>query len=65
MKKKKTESVVYIDPPQGWVYGFPKAMPVDVKDVEGWLVQNGYPKEIIESFGKNFIYRIQYSIEIQ
>ena len=44
-----------IDPPSGWMYGFPKEIPQEVlkcgfKDVLEWLVSNGYPKEKIEQF---------------
>lgn len=28
-----------IDPPSGWLYGFPKPIPDDVKDVKEWLIQ--------------------------
>jgi hypothetical protein len=51
--KKKT----YIDPPGGWRYGFPKILPNDIKDVNSWLVQNGYPQSEIDSCGKYFHYR--------
>lgn len=46
-----------IDPPSGWLYGFPKPIPNDVKDVKEWLVQNGYPKKIIDDLGKYFYCR--------
>jgi hypothetical protein len=44
-----------IDPPSGWKYGFPKPIPEDrLKDVIVWLVEQGYPKETIDSFGEHF-----------
>ena len=46
-----------IDPPSGWLYGFPKEIPEDIKDVKGWLIKNGYPIEEIESLGDTFMYR--------
>jgi hypothetical protein len=46
-----------IDPPSGWRYGFPKVIPNDVKDVKGWLVENGYPQWEIDSYGDYFYYR--------
>ncbi len=49
-----------IDPPSGWLYGFPKEIPEDIKDVKGWLIQNGYPIEEIESLGETFMYRCWY-----
>jgi hypothetical protein len=47
-----------IDPPSGWKYGFPKPIPEDrKKDVTVWLVEQGYPKEMIDSFGEHFYCR--------
>ena len=57
-----------IDPPSGWKYGFPKALPSEaviyyggsdygVKEsfnINGWMIQEGYPKEEIESLGEQF-----------
>jgi hypothetical protein len=43
-----------IDPPSGWQYGFPKALPDDVTDVMRWLVENGYPQKEIDSCGRYF-----------
>lgn len=48
---------MYIDPPSGWKYGFPKVIPNDVEDINSWLVQNGYPQKEIDSCGKHFYYR--------
>tara|TARA_B100000949_G_scaffold107450_1_gene95432 strand:- start:1067 stop:1372 length:306 start_codon:yes stop_codon:yes gene_type:complete len=39
-----------IDPPSGWMYGFPKAIPNDVKDFNKWLVENGYPQRELDRF---------------
>lgn len=46
-----------IDPPSGWKYGFPKPIPNDVKDVKKWLIENGYPKKLIEDLGEYFYCR--------
>ncbi len=45
------------DPPSGWKYGFPKALPEDVKNVTAWLLQNGYPQEEIDKCGNHFYVR--------
>lgn len=46
------------DPPSGWMYGFPKAIPEDRRnDVKAWLVEQGYPKKQIESHGDHFYCR--------
>lgn len=50
-----------IDPPQGWLFGFPKEISEYVLlngKIKEWLVKNGYPKELIDSLGDSFYYRI-------
>jgi hypothetical protein len=46
-----------IDPPSGWKYGFPKEIPEHVENTTEWLIDNGYPKKLIESFGGSFYVR--------
>lgn len=44
-----------IDPPSGWKYGFPKPIPEErKKDVLEWLVEQGYPKSLIDELGEHF-----------
>lgn len=57
------EEVYLIDPPSGWKYGFPKELPKDYEkytseEFSKWLIQNGYPKEEIDSTFGEFVYRI-------
>jgi hypothetical protein len=51
-----------IDPPAGWKYGFPRAIPDDVTDVMKWLLECGYPQKEIDSCGKHF-YTRQWMVE--
>lgn len=47
MSKKQ---MIY-DPPSGWKYGFPKAVPEDVvtnEEFKKWLLDSGYPEDMIE-----------------
>lgn len=38
----------FIDPPEGWKYGFPKEMPCDTAvDLSEWLFGEGYPADLI------------------
>ena len=55
MTKKK---VMMIDPPSGWLYGFPKILP-DPKpeSMHEWLVGNGYPQEEIDKMKEYFYCR--------
>lgn len=49
-----------IDPPSGWKYGFPKAIPSQVREenrVMEWLVEEGYPQKVIDSYGDHFYCR--------
>ena len=48
------------DPPSGWKYGFPKAMPtvfISLEEFRNWLVSEGYPEEEIKSYGDHFYCR--------
>ena len=50
--------VKMIDPPSGWKFGFPKALPdPEPTNVIDWLIENGYPKQIIDDFGNHFYCR--------
>ena len=52
-KKTKVKTVL-VDPPSGWLYGFPKPMPVDTVDINKWLIKNGYPEKNITLLGDKF-----------
>lgn len=54
----KDEPKVFVDPPDGWKYGFPKPIPrYELHRVDDWLVENGYPKKIADSFKDGVPYR--------
>ena len=45
--------VTYIDPPEGWLYGFPKVY--DAEEgvlIRDWLEENGYPKNKAQEFAQ-------------
>ena len=46
-----------IDPPEGWMYGFPKELPKGVENVVEWLIENDYPKSKIDKLGEHFYCR--------
>ena len=51
-------SRVMIDPPGGWLYGFPKEIPQYVYtgrqvDINTWLLKEGYPASEIARFTHN------------
>ncbi len=53
-------TVKMIDPPSGWKYGFPKALPDHKPEcIHQWLLDNGYPQEEIDKHsGGYFYYRV-------
>jgi len=48
---------IWVDPPAGWRYGFPKKYDTKDGDMREWLVANGYPQEEIEDLGDQFYVR--------
>ena len=47
------QKIVYIDLDKGWLYGFPKKIPLDLYlsnsfDINAWLISNGYPQSKIK-----------------
>jgi len=46
-----------IDPPKGWLYGFPKEIPEHVDNTVQWLIENGYPEKLVKDFGDAFYVR--------
>jgi hypothetical protein len=45
--------VVFIDPPSGWRYGFPRSVPVSEHgksefNLRQWLLDNGYPEADVD-----------------
>ena len=56
--------VMYINPPDGWKYGFPKIVPEEHKNrLVEWLIEQGYPQEEIDSRGEHFYSRFWYQEE--
>jgi hypothetical protein len=49
-----------VDPPSGWKYGFPKALPDDYPEGESiipWLISEGYPQEEVDKMPNHFYCR--------
>lgn len=41
--------MVFIDPPSGWLYGFPLEAPEKIlygTELEDWLISKGYPEKL-------------------
>ena len=49
---------LWIDPPSGWRWGFPKVWNSEVDgDCQQWMIREGYPEEEIRKLGKYFYWR--------
>ena len=56
---------VWVDPPEGWRYGFPKIWDsVEHPNMLTWLHWAGYPEYVREAYGKYFYCR-QWAVEDQ
>jgi hypothetical protein len=44
--------MIVIDPPSGWMYGFPKLVNEDIlcdaKQLRAWLIEQGYPEKDVD-----------------
>ena len=43
---------MWVDPPSGWRYGFPKIYKRD-RPIEQWLIDNGYPEYDVDWAAKH------------
>jgi hypothetical protein len=58
MTNAKLKTVLMIDPPSGWKYGFPMPLPDPrPENTMDWLVEQGYPQAEIDSLGQYFYCR--------
>lgn len=53
---------MWVDPPGGWRYGFPKKIPDGVINQREWMIAEGYPKEVMDSYGDSFFCRYWYDV---
>lgn len=54
------KTITMCDPPEGWMYGFPKSLPKDFdsqQELNDWLISEGYPRNKITFLGENFYCR--------
>jgi hypothetical protein len=54
IKSKK----IWIDPPEGWKFGFPAIYDPDTDgQMSEWIVNKGYPIEVIKEYGESWAVR--------
>lgn len=58
MTEVKKKTVLMVDPPSGWRYGFPMPVPDPRPDnMIEWLKEMGYPQKEIDACGNYFYCR--------
>lgn len=57
--------VTMIYPPSGWKYDFPRELPDGVKDINLWLIENGYPRQIIKYWEESSFGNVPYKAWIE
>ena len=62
-------TVLMIDPPEGWKYGFPRPAPQnwglwEWEQKKEWYIEHDYPEEKINSYGTSF-YVTMYHAEVE
>jgi hypothetical protein len=54
-----TTKKIWVDPPAGWKYGFPKVFDLETDgDMTQWMLKEGYPQREIDSCGNHFHVRM-------
>jgi hypothetical protein len=54
IKSKK----IWIDPPEGWKFGFPAIYDPDTDgQMSEWIISKGYPVQIIKEYGESWAVR--------
>ena len=54
-----TTKKIWVDPPAGWKYGFPKVYEQETDgDMTKWMLKEGYPQREIDSCGNHFHVRM-------
>jgi len=49
---------LWIDPPEGWKFGFPAIYDPDIDgQMSEWIVNKGYPIEVIKEYGEQWMVR--------
>lgn len=62
MNDNMTVTVLFVDPDEGWRYGFPKIVPEWLKpeDLSAWIYRQGYPRTTKDGDLHEPVYRLWY-----
>jgi hypothetical protein len=51
-------NLIWVDPPEGWKFGFPAIYDPDTDgQMSEWIVNKGYPIEVIKEYGESWAVR--------
>jgi hypothetical protein len=51
-------NLIWVDPPEGWKYGFPAIYDPDTDgQMSDWIISKGYPIQIIKEYGEQWMVR--------
>ena len=57
-KDLSMQSKIWVDPPEGWKFGFPAIFDPDTDgQMSEWIVNKGYPIEVIKEYGESWAVR--------
>jgi len=57
-KDLSMQSKIWVDPPEGWKFGFPAIYDPDTDgQMSEWIVNKGYPIEVIKEYGESWAVR--------
>ena len=57
-KDLSMQSKLWVDPPEGWKFGFPAIFDPDTDgQMSEWIVNKGYPIEVIKEYGESWAVR--------
>jgi hypothetical protein len=57
-KDLSMQSKIWVDPPEGWRYGFPAIYDPDTDGVmRDWIISKGYPAKLIQEYGDSWAVR--------
>jgi hypothetical protein len=57
-KDLSMQSKIWVDPPEGWRYGFPAIYdPEKDGQMRDWIISKGYPAKLIQEYGDSWAVR--------
>ena len=65
-KDLSMQSRIWVDPPEGWRYGFPAIYDPAIDGVmRDWIISKGYPAKLIQEYGDSWAVRCWSAEEVK